>query len=345
MLHRTLPEILFSGNQEGVEVEVRRLSALQLARWDDQCLAIDAQVGVQIKLPERSVPGLLSRIPGVRSDEFELKLRVQLLIDVETLPNWTIQTKTTANYSWIQKPTFGISIFDVDVSRIAERAIDRHLADACTLVDTFLQQELGLQQIVQAAWEVLQPVLPIEDSLPAHLLLRPDGQLGGHQIVVAPDALTLELVVQGQVSVRIGRVPELPPLAMLLPLRQTVAGGPIRWQVVAGLAQLAAIAHEQGHPAYARLLENERLMRMLQWPILSPIRRRIAAQLPMLIPIVEHWLNETLQRLAIPPYLTLTVVLQQISLQPFHLQGDTVYLNGTAEARAEIQIALEAVGN
>lgn len=343
LLQRTFPEVLFAGTQEGVEVVVRQMRSPKVAGWDPHTLVVHVPVRVSLKLPDASVPGLLSMIPGVRSDEFELELNIRLLVGFNTLPEWKVQTHTRAHYDWARKPTVGVTIFDFDVSKVAEPLINRQLSEVCTQIDAYLNDELKLNQILYDAWEMLREPLLLDADTQTWVCIRPQGQLTGTPVEATNDALHLHLEASGAIFAGMDVNKEVPVLAPLMPLKLVAAlpaAVPVVWHFRTHAGALAKLAAAQGHPRYAAWLQQRRAIRALQWPLMAPVRAWLHQQAKPLLADTEAWLKDQLREIALPPYLVLHIAAKEIDYQPFVLGDEAVSLAGTAAGSVGMEIAL-----
>ena len=101
--------------------------------------------------------------------DIDLNFLTKLSIDA----NWKVNTSTTANgYKWISEPKIKIGFFEIPITTIIEKIIDRELPDMVKTIDDEVGK-INLKPQVETAWKAVQEPVLLSDTYQVWLKVTP----------------------------------------------------------------------------------------------------------------------------------------------------------------------------
>ncbi len=103
--------------------------------------------------------------------DIDLNFLTRLSID----PNWKISTSTTPNgYKWISEPKVKIGFFEIPITGIIEKIMDRELPNVVQTVDREVGK-INLKPQVETAWKAVQEPFLLNEGYQAWLKVTPQA--------------------------------------------------------------------------------------------------------------------------------------------------------------------------
>ena len=103
--------------------------------------------------------------------QFDLDLNFLTRLSID--PNWKVNTSTTPNgYKWISEPKVKIGFFELPITSIIEKIMDRELPNLVKTVDNEVGK-INLKPQVETAWKAVQEPFLINEAFQAWLKVTP----------------------------------------------------------------------------------------------------------------------------------------------------------------------------
>lgn len=163
-------------DEAAMQVRVRRRSPLKVSTADNSLL-ISAPVHVWTHQGKSSdMRDFWKDIPMVDIEEIDFDLTAHFRINLSLSPNWELKGQVQSKFDWDRKPRIGIGLIKFSVTRVVGPILEKELVQVANRIQRFIEQELSLPTYIQAAWEALEAVHQVEDTLPLHLALCPEPE-------------------------------------------------------------------------------------------------------------------------------------------------------------------------
>jgi len=108
-----------------------------------------------------------------RYEDTQFDLDLSFLTRLSIDQNWKINTSTTPNgYKWISEPKVKIGFFELPITSIIEKIMDRELPNVVKTVDAEVGK-INLKPQVETAWKAVQEPFLINDAFQAWLKVTP----------------------------------------------------------------------------------------------------------------------------------------------------------------------------
>lgn len=174
-LGEVLHESGFGPSDEAVmQVRVRRRSPLKVSTADNSLL-ISAPVHVWTHQGKSSdMRDFWKDIPMVDIEEIDFELTAHFRINLSLSSNWELKGQVQSEFDWDRKPRIGIGLIKFNVTRVVGPILEKELEQVAKRIQRFIEQELALPTYIQAAWEALEAIHQVEETLPLHLALCPE---------------------------------------------------------------------------------------------------------------------------------------------------------------------------
>jgi len=106
-------------------------------------------------------------------EETQFDIDINFLTRISLDQNWKITTTTTPNgYKWISEPKVKIGFFDVPITSIIEKIVDRELPNVTQIIDSEVGK-INLKPQVETAWKAVQSPFLINEAYQAWLKVTP----------------------------------------------------------------------------------------------------------------------------------------------------------------------------
>lgn len=103
--------------------------------------------------------------------QFDLDLNFLTRLSID--PNWKINTSTTPNgYKWVSEPKVKIGFFEIPITSIIEKIMDRELPNVVQTVDREVGK-MNLKPQVETAWKAVQEPFLMNEAYQAWLKVTP----------------------------------------------------------------------------------------------------------------------------------------------------------------------------
>jgi len=103
--------------------------------------------------------------------QFDLDLNFLTRLSID--PNWKVNTITTPNgYKWISEPKVKLGFFEIPITSIIEKIMDRELPNLVKTVDAEVGK-INLKPQVETAWKAVQEPFLINETYQAWLKVTP----------------------------------------------------------------------------------------------------------------------------------------------------------------------------
>jgi hypothetical protein len=103
--------------------------------------------------------------------EFDIDLNFLTRLSINS--NWSVNTATTPNgYKWVSEPKVKIGFFEIPITSIIEKIMDRELPNVVKTVDTEVGK-INLKPHVETAWKAVQEPFLINEAYQAWLKVTP----------------------------------------------------------------------------------------------------------------------------------------------------------------------------
>ncbi len=141
--------------------------------------------------------------------EFELTLKFATRFSIDK--DWTASTQTTAQgYDWVKKPALKIAGFDVPVTNIVGRLIDKNLGKITKALDEQIHKQIDLRTPVLTAWNTIRQPYLVSEKYRTWLLVVPK------RILITPfrfekGAIRSTIGIEGYTLTQTGTKPDVRP--------------------------------------------------------------------------------------------------------------------------------------
>jgi hypothetical protein len=116
-------------------------------------------------------------VPIGKYEETEFEVDFNFLSRISVNPDWKVNTSTTPNgYAWISKPVVRIGFFEVPVTGIIERIMDRELPTVVQTVDKEIAK-IDFRPQVESVWNSIQSPMLINQEYQAWLKVSPETMM------------------------------------------------------------------------------------------------------------------------------------------------------------------------
>lgn len=106
-------------------------------------------------------------------EETQFDIDINFLTRISMDENWKINTTTSPNgYKWISEPKVKIGFFDVPITSIIEKIVDRELPNVTQIIDAEVGK-INLKPQVETAWKAVQSPFLINEAYQAWLKVTP----------------------------------------------------------------------------------------------------------------------------------------------------------------------------
>ena len=147
-----------------------------------QPLGIEARGGnlFEIKVPVniKAKAGYKVEKLGIsvsKYEDTEFDIDLSFLTRINLSPNWKISTSTTPNgYKWVSEPKVKIGFFEIPITSIIEKIIDRELPNVVKTVDGEIAK-INLRPQVEPVWKSVQDPILMNEAYQAWLKVTPQS--------------------------------------------------------------------------------------------------------------------------------------------------------------------------
>lgn len=106
-------------------------------------------------------------------EETQFDIDINFLTRISMNENWKINTTTNPNgYKWISEPKVKIGFFDVPITSIIEKIVDRELPNVTQIIDSEVSK-INIKPLVETAWREVQSPFLINEEYQAWLKVTP----------------------------------------------------------------------------------------------------------------------------------------------------------------------------
>ncbi len=106
-------------------------------------------------------------------EDTQFDIDLNFLTRLSINPNWTVSTSTTPNgYKWVSEPKVKIGFFEIPITTIIEKIMDRELPNVVKTVDSEVAK-INLKPQVETAWRAVQEPFLINEAYQAWLKVTP----------------------------------------------------------------------------------------------------------------------------------------------------------------------------
>ncbi|WP_246225172.1 DUF4403 family protein [Spirosoma terrae] len=107
-----------------------------------------------------------------KETEFEIDLRFKTKFDLEH--DWSVHTQTQSDrYGWVRKPTVSLVGFNIPITNIVSRLIDKNLGTITKTLDQQIRRNVDLKTPVLKAWNTLREPYLISEKYRTYLQVVP----------------------------------------------------------------------------------------------------------------------------------------------------------------------------
>lgn len=183
-------------------------------------------------------------------EETQFDIDINFLSKINLNENWKISTQTMANgYKWISEPKLKIGFFEVPITSIIQKIIDRELPNVTQIIDNEVAK-INIKPMVEKAWREIQAPFLVNDAYQAWLKVTP------LEIMMTPLAnkgriVRVGLGIKANTETFLGTkpgqsvMPNLPPLKLVEKLDEKFEVGMIT-QIPYGQAKKMAMEQTGG---------------------------------------------------------------------------------------------------
>ncbi|MFC5408719.1 DUF4403 family protein [Larkinella bovis] len=141
--------------------------------------------------------------------EFEINLKFATRFSIDK--DWTAHTQTSAQgYEWVKKPALKIAGFEIPVTSIVGRMIDKNLDKVTKTLDDQVRKEIDLRTPVLKAWNTVRQPYLLSEKYRTWLLIVPK------RIIMVPfrfekGAIRSTIGIEGYTLTQTGAKPDVHP--------------------------------------------------------------------------------------------------------------------------------------
>ncbi len=157
--------------------------------------------------------------------EAEGKIRLRFATRWQIDTSWQLSTQTQLEgYEWLDRPRLKVAGMSLPVTTIANLVLNRTGKQLAAQIDTMVQQQLALRQMIEEGWLSLHAPVLMSEEYRTWLLFQPQS-IGLTPPRTAPDSLAFEVVVRARPRIYIDSVPPVVRPAPLPPLQWVDTSG------------------------------------------------------------------------------------------------------------------------
>lgn len=106
-------------------------------------------------------------------EETQFDIDINFLTKINLNENWKISTLTTPNgYKWVSEPKLKIGFFEVPITSIIQKIIDRELPNVTQTIDSEVES-FNIKPMVEKAWREIQAPFLVNEAYQAWLKVTP----------------------------------------------------------------------------------------------------------------------------------------------------------------------------
>lgn len=107
-----------------------------------------------------------------KKTEFEIDLRFRTKFDLDR--DWSVNTQTQADgYAWVRRPTISVVGFDVPITNLVSRMIDKNLGTITKTLDGQIRRNVNLRTPVLKVWNTLREPYLLSEKYRTYLQVMP----------------------------------------------------------------------------------------------------------------------------------------------------------------------------
>lgn len=107
-----------------------------------------------------------------KETEFEIDLRFKTKFDLDR--DWSVNTQTQPDgYAWVRRPTISVVGFDVPITNLVSRMIDKNLGSITKTLDQQVRRNVDLRTPVLKVWNTLREPYLLSDKYRTYLQVVP----------------------------------------------------------------------------------------------------------------------------------------------------------------------------
>lgn len=106
-------------------------------------------------------------------EETQFDIDINFLTKINLNENWKISTQTNPNgYKWVSEPKLKIGFFEVPITSIIQKIIDRELPNVTQIIDNEVAK-INIKPMVEKAWHEIQAPFLVNETYQAWLKITP----------------------------------------------------------------------------------------------------------------------------------------------------------------------------
>nr|WP_293833536.1 DUF4403 family protein [uncultured Arsenicibacter sp.] len=145
--------------------------------------------------------------------QFEMDLRFSTRFSID--PDWAVSTQTKADgYEWITKPTIKLAGFNVPVTSLVGKMIDKNMGTVTQALDQQVRKQIDLKSQVLKAWNLIREPYLISEQYRTWLMVVPK------RILITPlrfenNVIRSTIGIEGYTLTNVGARPDVKPAVTL----------------------------------------------------------------------------------------------------------------------------------
>ncbi len=150
--------------------------------------------------------------------EAQGKIRLQFATRWQIDSSWQLSTQTRlSGYEWSERPRLKVAGLSLPITAIANLVLDKMGHRIAGQIDTLVQEQFALRQMVEEGWLSLHAPVLLSEAYRSWLLFQPE-RVGLTRPRTSPDSLAFEVIMWARPELVIGEAPlavrplPLPPL-------------------------------------------------------------------------------------------------------------------------------------
>lgn len=172
-------------------------------------------ISVAADLSNHAQLGLLDKLPGISAEHVDFEMRVMFDTQFHIAPaEWDVHTQTSATFAFDKKPTVGVGMMAVNVSRIAGRMVETELENVCKEIDRYLREDIRVREYARIVWETVFKPQKMAEMPETWAWFVSKPMLRSSELTLSRHTLHWLLYAEGEVQSAIGEEPKV-PLQML----------------------------------------------------------------------------------------------------------------------------------
>lgn len=149
------------GNAENssalADIELESLDGIRIYADEGKLQSsINLKVRASLKRDRRFIPN----IPSLEKVEMKLSVRVSSALSLSK--DWKLQAESQADYQWQEEPSWGGGILKLPLKSFVNPFLTKVLKEVAQNVDSFIQNEVDLEEVLWESWTLLQNSIEIE---------------------------------------------------------------------------------------------------------------------------------------------------------------------------------------